>query len=395
MRPYSVVLGITGGIAAYKCVDLVSRLRKAGCSVDVILTQHAAEFVSALSLETISNRPVVRDMFHRETPWEVEHIALAKKADLFLIAPATANIIGKMAHGIADDMLSTTIMACTAPILIAPAMNTHMYQNPVVQDNIHRLHDLGYHFIGPDSGMLACGDEGPGRMSDLDSIVTACMDLLRPQQDLTGKRIVVTAGPTVESIDPVRYITNHSSGKMGYAIAQAAQQRGAEVTLISGPVQIDPPLGIEHIAIMSTQDMYEAVITAFPDCDAVIKAAAPADYRPAHPQDQKIKKAGDLSIDMVRTPDIAAHLGSIKDHQKLILFAAETQHLLDHAIQKCQRKNADMLVANDITLVGAGFGSDTNIAHFVYPDGSTQSLPQMTKDELAHQILDELIHIMS
>ncbi len=387
-----IVVGVTGGIAAYKTIEVVSRLRKLNYEVNVILTKSACEFVTPLTFETISNNPVVTDMFNRETPWEVEHISLAKKADLFLIAPATANIIGKIANGIADDMLTTTIMAHTGKKLIAPAMNTNMYTNTVVQENISKLKSLGYETVGPGSGMLACGDIGWGRMSEPDEIVDECVRLLSEKQDLKGKKIIVTAGPTVEHIDPVRFISNPSTGKMGYAIAQRAKERGAEVILVSGKVNMEKPAGVTLIDIETTKDMLDAVLNYYDDADAVIKAAAPCDYKAKDIATKKIKKTdSDLVLELTRTEDIAKTLGQKKKKQKLIIFAAETNDLLSNAQEKCKKKNADMVVANDVTLAGAGFGSDTNIVNFVFPDGKVIKNEKMSKTQAADEILNELL----
>ncbi len=388
----NIVVGITGGIASYKTIEVISRLKKYGYEINVILTKNACEFVTPLTLETISNNPVITDMFNRETPWEVEHISLAQKADLFLIAPATANVIGKIANGIADDMLTTTIMAHTKKKLIAPAMNTNMYNNIVVQNNIKKLKEMGYEFVGPESGMLACKDEGKGRMSEPEKIADECHRLLSDNQDLKGRKIVVTAGPTVEHIDPVRYITNPSSGKMGYEIAMAARDRGAEVILVSGHVSLEEPVGIKRINVDSTEDMLDAVIDNFNDADAVIKAAAPCDFKAKEIAKSKIKKTDSgMVLNLDRTEDIAKTLGEKKKNQKLIIFAAETNNLIENAIDKCKRKNADMVVANDVTIEGAGFGADTNVVNFVFPNGEVIRLEKMKKREAAEKIIDELI----
>ena len=388
----NIVVGITGGIASYKTIEVISRLKKYGYEINVILTKNACEFVTPLTLETISNNPVITDMFNRETPWEVEHISLAQKADLFLIAPATANVIGKIANGIADDMLTTTIMAHTKKKLIAPAMNTNMYNNIAVQNNIKKLKEMGYEFVGPESGMLACKDEGKGRMSEPEKIADECHRLLSDNQDLKGRKIVVTAGPTVEHIDPVRYITNPSSGKMGYEIAMAAKDRGAEVILVSGHVSLEEPFGVKRINVDSTKDMLDAVLANYNDADAVIKAAAPCDFRAKEIAKSKIKKTkSGMVLNLDRTEDIAKTLGEKKKNQKLIIFAAETNNLIENAIDKCKRKNADMVVANDVTIEGAGFGADTNVVNFVFPNGEVIRLEKMKKREAAEKIIDELI----
>lgn len=388
----TVVLGITGGIAAYKSAELVSRMRKAGLEVYCILTAHGAEFITPLTLETLSAHPVVTDMFHREQPWEVEHIALAKKADVFVIAPATANILAKMAHGIADDMLSTTVMATRAPILLAPAMNTNMYQHPATQENLRILAARGCRFIGPDSGFLACGDEGPGRMSQPEEVFRAVEALLQPR-DMAGLKVLVTAGPTREPIDPVRYISNRSSGKMGYAIAQNALDRGAEVTLITGPVAITPPAGAKVVRVETTAEMYDACLACFPEADICIKAAAPADFRPEQVAEQKIKKApGQLPrVAFVENPDIAAALGRIKQPgQTLVVFAAETQDLLAHAREKLEKKGADIMVANDVSRKDAGFDVDANAVTLMTRD-TTRELPLMPKAWVAAALLDAVL----
>ncbi len=392
-----VVMGVTGGIAAYKSCEIVSRLKKAGCDVYVIMTAHAAEFVKPLTFETLSGHPVVTDMFDREAPWEVEHISLAQRADVFLIAPATANIIAKMANGIADDMLSTTVLATGARLLIAPAMNTNMYLHPATQHNLSVLKERGAEFIGPDSGLLACGDIGPGRMSEPAVIADAVCQALTQNRDLEGRRVLVTAGPTREAIDPVRYISNHSSGKMGYELARAARARGAEVTLISGPVSLDVPYGVERVSIETTEDMLKALLDRFDDADLVIKAAAPGDFRMAETAPQKIKKRKDspgIRLDLVENPDIAATLGKRKTHQVLVVFAAETEHLTENAAAKLAKKNADLIVANDVTAEGAGFNTDTNIATVIDRSGRMTALPQMPKSEMADRILDEAVRYL-
>jgi len=391
----NIVVGITGGIAAYKTIEVISRLKKLGYEVNVILTKNACEFVTPLTLETISSNPVITDMFKRETPWEVEHISLAQKADLFLIAPATANVIGKIANGIADDMLTTTIMAHTGKKLIAPAMNTDMYNNQIVQDNLTKLKNSGYETIGPESGILACGDIGWGRMSEPEKIATECDMILSFENDLQGKKIVVTAGPTVEHIDPVRYITNPSTGKMGYEIAKAAKERGAEVILVSGKVNLPKPTGVEVVKIDTTKNMLDAVLMHYDNADAVIKAAAPCDYKPNKFAKEKIKKTNDdMVLELTRTKDIAKTLGEKKRNQKLIIFAAETNDLENNAKEKCKRKNADMVVANDVTKKGAGFGSDTNIVSFILSSGEIIRHDIMTKREVANKILDHLLKML-
>ena len=356
----TVVLGVTGGIAAYKAVEVASRLRKAGADVFVVMTESATKFVTPLTFQEITNNPVVSDMWGEVKHWHVEYIALATKADYFLIAPATANCIGKMAHGIADDMLTTTVMATTAPIIIAPAMNTNMYQNAAMQDNLAVLAKRGCHIIPPASGMLACGVEGVGRLPEPSVIVDAVLALAKQKQDLIGKRILVTAGGTHEPLDPVRFIGNRSSGKMGYAVAEAARDRGAEVILVSGPTALKKPQGVTFVSVETTQDMYDAVMDAFPTVDIVIKAAAVADYRPKQIAAQKIKKNdSEFTVVLEKNPDILLNLGKAKQQgQILVGFAAETNDLIKHAKQKIEKKNLDMIVANDVTVKGAGFNVD-------------------------------------
>ena len=392
----TIVIGVTGGIAAYKACDVVSKLRKRGASVYVIMTEAASKFVAPLTFQTLSNHFVVSDMFAEQKTWEVEHISLAKKADLMVIVPATADIIGKLAAGIADDMLTTTAMACRAPVMLAPAMNTGMYHNPIVQENIRKLTTLGYPVIEPVCGMLACGDEGEGKLADVDTIVEAITSFAIPQ-DLKGKRILVTAGPTRELIDPVRYITNRSSGKMGYAVAAQAAKRGADVTLISGPAILEAPAGIRTIVRVETAaQMYQAVIEAFPNHDAVIQSAAVADYRPKHYSDTKIKKAdGDLYIELERTDDIAYEIGKIKGDKILVGFAAETDNVTEHAVQKIKKKNFDFIVANDVTKAGAGFNTDTNIITIIDAQGTAHEYPQLLKAEAADIILDTVAELFN
>ncbi len=388
-----IVLGVTGGIAAYKAVEVASRLRKLGAQVYVIMTKHACEFVTPLTFETISNHPVVTDTFARPETWEVEHIALAKRAALFCIAPATANILAKMAHGIADDMLSTTVLATRAPILVAPAMNTNMWEADVTRENMQVLEKRGVLTVGPDDGFLAEGTSGVGRMSDPQEIVDAIVRMLSQKQDMVGLKVLVTAGPTRERIDPVRYITNDSSGKMGYAIAQRAAARGAEVTLVSGPVAISEPAGVKMVPVVSTEDLYDTVVAHCVVQDVIIQAAAPADYRPLHASSQKIKKqSGEgLTLSLIETPDVAQAVGKVKRlGQILVGFAAETENLFENANRKLDKKNLDMIVANDVTKPGAGFHVDTNIAALITKDGITQR-PLQSKIALADDILDAVL----
>ena len=388
-----VVLGVTGGIAAYKSCEVVSRLRKQGAKVHVVMTKNACEFVAPLTFETLSNNPCISDTFARPERWEVEHVALAKQADLFLIAPATANILAKMAHGIADDMLSTTVLATKAPVLVAPAMNTGMWTAPATQENMRTLIARGVQVIGPEGGLLACGDVGAGRMSEPVDIVARCVELLNREQDLAGLSLLVTAGPTREAVDPVRFLTNRSSGKMGYAIAEAAAQRGAKVTLVSGPVTLAAPAGVERVSVQSTQDLLDAMLRLCPQQDIVIQSAAPADYQPAQVAPQKLKKQGDgtLTLQLVPTPDVAKAVGAQKQPgQTLVGFAAETENLEKNAQKKLDSKCLDLIVANDVTRPGAGFDVDTNIALLITREGQ-EELPLMTKRELADRILDRVL----
>lgn len=391
----TVVLGVTGGIAAYKSCEVVSRLRKAGAAVHVIMTANACQFVAPLTFETLSNNPCVTDTFARPERWEVEHVALAKKADLFLIAPATANIMAKMACGIADDMLSTTVLATRAPVLLAPAMNTGMWENAATRQNLQVLQQRGVMTIGPEGGLLACGDVGAGRMSEPAQIVEECVRLLTAAQDMLGLRVLVTAGPTREAVDPVRFITNRSSGKMGYAIAEAALRRGAQVTLVTGPVNLTPPAGVQTVPVQSTEELRDAMLRLCPEQDIVIQAAAPADYKPQEAAPQKLKKQGDgrLTLQLVPTPDVAKAVGQIKrPGQTLVGFAAETERLTENAQKKLESKNLDMIVANDVTKPGAGFDVDTNIAEFITRAGRVE-LPMMTKRALADEILSHALKL--
>ena len=392
LRGKNIIVGVAGGIAVYKVVDIVSRLKKHGANVYVIMTQAAANFVTPLTFREISGHPVVVDMWSATTNWNVEHIALATAADLFLLAPATGNIIGKIANGIADDMLSTTVMATNAPVILVPAMNTNMYLNPIVQQNITKLAQLGYHFIEPGCGLLACGTEGVGRLPEPEVIVGKVIEILLSENDFAGKKILITAGGTQEAIDPVRYIGNRSSGKMGYALAKVAAARGAEVILISGPTHLLPPPGVVVDYVESASQMRDAVLARFADSDIVIKAAAVADYRPKTMCVDKIKKSSDtLNLVLEKTPDILFELGQLKKNQILVGFAAETQQLLAHAQEKLTKKNLDMIVANDITVPGAGFNVDTNIVKLLYRDGHIEELPKMSKEQLAGIILDKIL----
>lgn len=391
-----IVLGVTGGIAVYKAVDLVSRLRKAGCEVRVVMTEHAQQFVTPLTFKEISGNAVATSMWNANQEFNVEHIALANWADAFLVAPATANILAKMACGIADDLLSTTLLAAQAPIVVCPAMNTGMYQNPATQENIAKLQERGVTVMPPAVGHLACGTSGPGRLPEPQQIVEFMSAFFAGREgDLRGLRVLVTAAGTREPIDPVRYVGNRSSGKMGYAVAQMAAERGADVLLISGPSALATPPNVRVVNVETTNEMLEACLAAYGDVDIVIKAAAVADYRPRDVADQKIKKKTDdaLTVVMDKNPDILKTLGAKKEQQVLVGFAAETQNLLANAREKVVKKNLDMIVANDVTAAGAGFNSDTNIVKFLFANGDVRELEQMPKVDVANRILDEAIRI--
>lgn len=393
MKKPCVVLGVTGGIAVYKACELLRLLQKRGIDVFVVMTQNACRFVAPLTFETLSGHPVAVDTFDRPQTWEVEHIALAKRADLFLLAPATANIMGKMACGIADDMLSTTVMATRAPVLVAPAMNTGMWENAAVQQNVKTLRARGVEIVAPVSGHLACGDNGAGKLEDVAVIAERACELLFAKKDMEGLRVMVTAGPSREALDPVRYISNRSSGKMGYAIAQAAQKRGAEVTLLSGPVAIEAPQGVKLVPFTTTQELLDRASELAQEQDLLIQAAAPADYRAKEIAPQKIKKQGSepMTFTLVENPDVAATLGKAKrSGQVFVGFAAETNDVLAHARDKLARKNLDMIVANDVTRPGAGFDVDTNIVTLITKDGQ-EALPMMSKAEVAQRILDRAL----
>lgn len=384
-----VVLGVTGGIAAYKAAELLRLLVKAGAEVHVIMTRSAQEFVTPLTFQTLSGNPVHTELFNMIQEQEIGHISLADRADLLLIAPATANIIGKVANGIADDLLTTTIMASKAKVLFAPAMNSNMWDNPLYRENQEKLESLGYHFIAPAYGELACGWQGQGKLPDPQEIFRCAQDLLC-SRDLEGKTVLVTAGPTREEIDPVRFLSNYSSGKMGYAIASAAHRRGAKVVLVSGPVNLPEPGGVETIRVSSAMEMHEAVMAEAEHADLIIKAAAVADFRPTARGEQKVKKGNSatMMVELQRNPDILAELGENKGKRVLIGFAAETEELLKHAREKLTKKNLDMIVANDVTQEGAGFDSDTNIVRFLSADGKVEELARMSKDSVAGILLD-------
>ena len=388
-----IVLGVTGGIAAYKSAEVVSRLRHLGAEVHVIMTRNATEFVSPLTFQTLSANQVVTDTFQAPEYWNVEHVALAKRAEIFVIAPATANIMAKMACGIADDMLSTTVLATKAPVLAAPAMNTGMWTAEATRANVKTLRERGVLFIGPDSGMLACGDEGAGRMSEPEAIAEEICRILNRAADMAGLRVLVTAGATRERLDPVRFITNDSSGKMGFALAEAARDRGAEVTVVCGSVSVPVPEGVRTVRIESAQDLYDAMIREAPEQDVIIQAAAVCDYRVEKQSATKIKKSEGqpLTLTLTENPDVAMAVGrNRKKGQTLVGFAAETDHVQKNAVSKLKKKNLDMIVANDVTAPGAGFNVDTNIATLITKEGS-EALPLQTKRQLADVILDRIL----
>jgi phosphopantothenoylcysteine decarboxylase / phosphopantothenate---cysteine ligase len=391
LKGKKIVLGVTGGIAVYKAVDLVSKLVQAGAQVRVVMSEAATKLVTPLTFKEISGHAVAIDMWCANPEFNVEHIALVEWADFMVLAPATANVIGKMAAGIADDLLTTTILACQKPIIICPAMNSGMYNKPVVQENIRKIMEWGIVVMPPASGYLACGTIGIGRLPEPPAIVEFIKHYLATKEgDLRALTILVTAAGTREAIDPVRYIGNRSSGKMGYAVAKAAADRGAKVILVSGPSVLTPPAGVKFISVESTQQMMEAVLELYDEVDVVVKAAAVADYKSRKVEDQKIKKCGDEGLNLVldKNPDILKTLGARKNKQFLVGFAAETQNLLDNAKEKIRKKNLDMIVANDVTLQGAGFNADTNVVKFLFPDGTVKSLEKMPKSEVAEAILD-------
>ena len=387
----TVVLGVTGGIAAYKIAGLASMLKKQHAEVEVIMTENATNFITPTTFETLTGNKCLIDTFDRNFKFQVEHVALAQRADVFMIAPATANVIAKIAHGIADDMLTTTFLACKKPKLVVPAMNTAMYENPVTHDNLEICRQYGMKVIDPAKGYLACGDTGAGKMPEPAVLFEYIMQEIACEKDLAGKKILVTAGPTREAIDPVRYITNHSTGKMGYAIAEAAARRGAEVTLVSGPVNLAPPLGVTLVPVISAKDMFEAVTAVSGEQNVIIKAAAVADYRPAHMGTEKTKKKdGDMSIELKRTDDILGWLGAHRQPgQVLCGFSMETQNMLENSRVKLDKKNIDMIVANNLKVEGAGFGTDTNIVTIITRDGE-EELAMMSKSEVAQQLLNRI-----
>ncbi|HIX23529.1 MAG TPA: bifunctional phosphopantothenoylcysteine decarboxylase/phosphopantothenate--cysteine ligase CoaBC [Candidatus Lachnoclostridium avicola] len=392
LKGKTVVLGVTGSIAAYKIASLASMLKKQGADVEVIMTKNAVNFINPITFESLTGNKCLVDTFDRNFQFSVEHVALAKRADVFLIAPASANVIAKVAHGLADDMLTTTFLACQCPKIIAPAMNTRMYTNPILQDNLKICEKYGMEVIAPAEGYLACGDTGAGKMPEPEELFDYILKAAAFPKDLAGKKILVTAGATMEAIDPVRYITNHSTGKMGYAVAKAAALRGAEVTLVSAHTEVAPPRFVKLVQVTSARDMFEAVKAAAADQDVIVKAAAVADYRPAEVSDQKVKKKdGDLSIRLERTDDILAWLGDHRrEGQFLCGFSMETEHMLENSRAKLEKKHLDMIVANNLKVEGAGFGLDTNVVTLITGDRELE-LPKLTKDEVAHRLLDFIL----
>ncbi|MBO6129353.1 MAG: bifunctional phosphopantothenoylcysteine decarboxylase/phosphopantothenate--cysteine ligase CoaBC [Pseudobutyrivibrio sp.] len=388
-----VVLGVTGSIAAYKIANLASSLVKLGADVNVIMTKNATNFINPITFETLTSNKCLVDTFDRDFQFNVEHVALAKRADIFMVAPASANVIGKMVGGIADDMLTTTILAAKCKKLVSPAMNTNMFENPIVQDNLDRLRKYGFQIIEPANGYLACGDTGAGKMPEPDVLLQYILKEIGHEHDLEGRKVLITAGPTEEAIDPVRYITNHSTGKMGYALAKAAMERGAEVTLVTGPTSIEPPMFVNVIRVKSAAEMADAVKKRAGECDIIIKSAAVADYRPTKVATEKIKKKdGEASsIELERTEDILAYLGAHKREGQFICgFSMETENMLENSKKKLSKKNVDMIVANNLRTEGAGFGTDTNVVTIIMAD-ETWQLPIMSKDEVANAIFDSIL----
>ena len=395
MRGKHIIVAVSAGIAAYKAIEVVSRLRKKGAEVKVVMTQNATHIASPLTFGEISGHPVALDMFEQVHQWDVEHIALATWADAYVVVPATANVIGKIYAGIADDMLTTTIMATTAPKYLCPAMNTEMYNNPITQRNLEGLRSLGYHIMEPAEGWLACGITGVGRLPEPEAIVEWLESKMCSTNELEGTTILVTAGGTQESIDPVRYIGNRSSGKMGYAIAEQAARMGAKVILVSAPTSLPIPNGVDFISVDSAVSMQEAVEARYNDVNVVIMAAAVSDFRVLHKAEQKIKKMESMTIELVKNPDILQGLGSKKSHQILVGFAAETEHVIKYGQDKVAKKNLDMLVANDVSKSNAGFNVDTNEGYFLYPDKEPKEMPNMKKSDLARHILREVIDLVA
>ena len=392
LKGKTIVLGVSGGIACFKAAALASKLSKLHADVQVIMTENAAQFVTPLTFEQLTGNRALMDTFDRNFAHKVEHIAVADRADLVLIAPATANVLAKLANGLADDMLTTTVLACDCPKAAAPAMNTRMYENPVTQDNLNKLRGYGWEIVEPEAGLLACGAIGKGRLPEPEELVEVCLHALAHDKDMAGRRVLVTAGPTQEDLDPVRYLTNRSTGKMGYAIARAAARRGAEVTLVSGPTDLKEPRYVKTVQIRSAQEMFEAVMENAPQSDIIIKAAAVADYRPASVAENKIKKKdGDLSIPLERTRDILGELGRTKrEGQFLCGFSMETENVLENSRKKLEKKNLDLIAANNVKVAGAGFAVDTNVLTLISPD-SVCELPLLSKDEAADALLDEIL----
>ncbi len=389
-----IILGVSGSIAAYKIASLASMLKKQGADITVIMTENAANFINPITFETLTGNKCLTDTFDRNFEFNVEHVALAKQAEIFLLAPASANVIGKIANGIADDMLTTTYLACQCPKIVAPAMNTRMYRNPILQDNLEKCRRYGMEILTPSSGYLACGDVGDGKMPEPEVLYDAILHAIACKKDMQGLNVLVTAGPTLEAIDPVRFISNHSTGKMGYAIARQCMLRGAEVTLISGPTGLSVPPYLTCVPVVSARDMFEAVTDIASSQDIIIKAAAVADYRPASAAPEKVKKSEDaLSLSLTRTDDILGYLGQHKKNgQFLCGFSMETEHLVEHSRAKLERKNLDMIVANNLKTKGAGFGTDTNVVTLITKDSLTE-LPIMQKEEVARQLIDTILEM--
>lgn len=396
LKGKTVILGVTGSIAAYKMANVASMLVKMGCDVHVIMTQNATNFITPITFETLTANKCLVDTFDRNFQFHVAHVSLAKKADLLLVAPATANVIGKLANGIADDMLTTTALACTCKKLIAPAMNTNMYHNPATQDNLKKLEGYGYTVIQPDSGMLACRDQGDGKMPKEEVLVSYILREIAYEKDLKGKKVLVTAGPTQESVDPVRYITNHSTGKMGYEVAKAAMLRGAEVTLVSGVTALEKPLFVDYVQVVSAEDMFEAMKARFLDNDIIVKSAAVADYKPKTVANDKMKKKdGEMSIELDRTHDILKYMGEHRRAEQFYCgFSMETQNMLENSRAKLDKKNIDLVIANNLKIAGSGFGTDTNVVTMISKQEEIQ-LELLTKEEVAHKILDEILKLQA
>ncbi len=392
LKGKTVVLGVTGSIAAYKIASLASALVKLHADVNVIMTENATHFINPITFETLTSNKCLVDTFDRNFQYNVEHVSLAKRADIFMVAPASANVIGKMANGIADDMLTTTILAAKCPKLVSPAMNTNMYTNPIVQDNMKKLENYGFELIDPATGYLACGDTGAGKMPEPEVLLQYILRTIAKEKDLAGKNVLITAGPTQERIDPVRYITNHSTGKMGYALAECCMRRGASVTLVSGPVAIEAPMFVNVVPVVSAEDMAREVKSRASQQDIIIKAAAVADYRPMNPAEEKIKKKdSDASIELERTEDILKFLGENKKANQFICgFSMETEHMIENSKAKLEKKNVDMIVANNLKVKGAGFGTDTNIVTLITKD-HVKELDIMSKADVADAILDEIV----